>query len=46
MTWLSSLVVVPKPNGDIRICVDMQRVNEAIVRERHPITTIEEVLKT
>ena len=34
MTWLSSLVVVPKPNGDIRICVDMQRVNEAIVRER------------
>ena len=43
--WVSPLVVVPKANGkDIRICVDMRRANEAIVRERHPIPTIEEVL--
>ena len=42
--WVSSLVVVPKPDGDIRICVDMRRANEAIERERHPIPTIEEVL--
>ncbi|KAI0223182.1 hypothetical protein LSAT2_025590, partial [Lamellibrachia satsuma] len=38
-TWLSPVVVVPKPDGDIRICVDMRRANEAIVRERHPIPT-------
>ena len=44
-TWLSPLVVVPKPDGDIRICVDMRRANEAIVIERHPIPTIEEVLQ-
>ena len=37
-------MVVPKPDGDIRICVDMRRANEAIERERHPIPTIEEVL--
>ena len=43
--WLSPLVIIPKPDGDIRICVDMRRANEAIVRERHPIPTIEEVLQ-
>jgi hypothetical protein len=42
--WVSPLVVVPKTEGDIRICVDMRRANEAIIRERHPIPTIEEVL--
>ena len=43
-TWVSPLIVAPKPDGDIRVCVDMRRANEAIVRERHPIPTIEEIL--
>ena len=42
--WISPLVVVPKPDGDVRLCIDMRRANEAIERERHPIPTIEEVL--
>ena len=42
--WVSPLVVVPKPDGDKRVCVDMSRANEAIKRERHPIPTFEEVL--
>ena len=42
--WISPLVVVPKSDGDVRICVDMRRANEAIVRERHPIPTVEEFL--
>ena len=42
ISFVSPLVVVPKPNGsDIRLCVDMQRANEAIERERFPIPTIE-----
>ena len=41
---VSPLVVVPKSDGDICISVDMPRANEAIVREQHPISTIEEVL--
>ena len=42
--WVSPLVVVPKGDGDLRVCVDMRRANEAIVRERHPIPTVEELL--
>ncbi|CAB3992860.1 Transposon Tf2-9 poly, partial [Paramuricea clavata] len=43
--WVSPLVAVPKPNGDIRVCVDMRQANSAIIRERHPIPTIEETLQ-
>ncbi|XP_022788129.1 uncharacterized protein LOC111328046 [Stylophora pistillata] len=43
--WVSPLVVIPKADGDIRICVDMRCANQAIVRERQPIPTIEEVLQ-
>ena len=38
-------MVVPKPNGDVRLCVDMRCANKAIIRERHPIPTIDEVLE-
>ena len=34
--WISPLVVVPKSDGYVRICVDMQL-------ERHPIPTVEEL---
>ena len=43
--WVSPLVVVPKPDGDVRICVDMRRANQAIIRERQPIPTVEDVLQ-
>ena len=42
--WISPLVVVPKGDGDVRVCVDMRRANGAIIRERHPIPTVEELL--
>ena len=42
--WISLLVVVPKNDGDVRVCVDILRANEAIIRERHPISTVEELL--
>ena len=37
------MVVFPKGDGDIRVCVEIRRANEAIIRERHPIQTMEEL---
>ena len=45
-TWISPVVVAPKPSGDIGLCVDMRRANKAIVRERLPIPTVDEVLES
>ena len=38
-------MVVEKPNGDIRICLDMRQANLAIVRKKHPVPTVEETLQ-
>ena len=35
-SWVSSVVVVSKPSGDIRLCVDMRQANMAVKRERYP----------
>lgn len=43
--WISPVVVVPKKDeGDVRICVDMRRANEAVERENHPLPTFEDFL--
>lgn len=43
-TWVSPLVVANKANGEIRLCVDLRRVNQAVVRERHPMPVVEDVV--
>ncbi|XP_044760910.1 uncharacterized protein K02A2.6-like [Coccinella septempunctata] len=39
--WISPIVVIFKPGGDIRLCVDMRRANQAILRENYPLPTFE-----
>ena len=41
--WVSSLVVVSKPNGKLRLCLDPKDLNKAIQREHYPLPTIEDV---
>ena len=41
--WVSSLVVVQKPNGRVRVCLDPRDLNKAIQREQYPMTTVEEI---
>ena len=42
--WVSPLVVIPKSKDDMRICVDMRRANEAMIRERYPIPIVDEIM--
>lgn len=38
--WVSSLVTVEKPNGEVRVCIDPKDLNTAIKRDHHPLTTV------
>lgn len=45
--WGSPLVVIPKPDGSVRLCVDYKcGVNERLVQANHPIRRIDEVLNS
>ena len=41
--WVNSMVVVPKPNGAVRICLNPRDLNKAISREHYKMITLEEV---
>ena len=38
------MVVVPKPNGTVRICVDLTKLNESVQRERLILPSVEQTL--
>ncbi|XP_065174678.1 uncharacterized protein K02A2.6-like [Sycon ciliatum] len=42
--WCAGMVVVPKPNGSVRICGDFTRLNKAVKRERHILPTTDHLL--
>ena len=42
--WCSGIVVVPKPSGAVRICVDLTQLNKAVQREIHPMASVDESL--
>jgi len=42
--WCSGMVVVPKPNGQVRICVDLTQLNKSVCRERYPLLAVEQIL--
>ena len=42
--WCSGVVIVPKPNGNVRICVDLTKLNTSVLRERHILPSVEQGL--
>ncbi|KAL5020662.1 hypothetical protein ScPMuIL_002255, partial [Solemya velum] len=39
--WCSGMVVVQKPKGGVRICVDLTQLNESVQREIHPMPAVD-----
>jgi len=42
--WVSSLVIVKKPNGSIRVCIDPKDLHEALKRSHYPLPTTDDIL--
>ena len=42
-SWVNSLVVVNKKNGNLRLCLDPRNLNRAILREHFNLPTREEL---
>ena len=42
--WCSGMVVVPKSNGNVWICVDLTKLNNNVQKERHILPSVEETM--
>lgn len=42
--WVNQVVVSPKRNGELRICLDPRELNKALQREHYTIPVLEDVL--
>ncbi len=43
-TWLSPIVVAPKKNGKLKICVDFKKLNKVTKKSPYPLPFFDEVL--
>ena len=42
--WCAGMVVVPKGNDKVRICVDLTKLNKSVCREHHILSSVEQTL--
>ena len=42
--WLSPMVIIPKTNGTLRICVDFRKLNAATKKDHYPLPYMEEII--
>ena len=42
--WCAGIVVMPKPNGSLRLCVDLTKLNASVRRERHVLPAVDQIV--
>ena len=42
--WCAPMVVTPKSNGKVRVCVDLSKLNEFVKWENHPLPAVDTTL--
>ena len=42
--WCMGMVVVPKASGKVCVCVDLKPLNESVMREAHPLPSVDSTL--
>ena len=42
--WCAGMVLVPKPDGKVHICVDLTKLNESVCRKRHILPSVDHTL--
>ena len=45
MPWVSPLVVVPKKNGKLRVCINLKKVNTATIRDHYLLPMADHVIE-
>ena len=42
--WVSAMVVVKKPNGNVRLCIDPKPLIKALKRNHYYLQTVDDIL--
>ena len=42
--WCAPMVVTPKANNKVRVCVDLTKLNNFVQRENHPLPSVDTTL--
>lgn len=43
--WVSPMIVKRKSHNEVRIIVDLREANKAVIREVHPLPTLEQITR-